>query len=70
MIPTFAKIWIVGKLINKETGAWLCCGAFSDINTAIKVCQDKNHFVGPAFLNNEMYNETVPWVGCFFPLNL
>ena len=70
MVTMFTKIWVVGRITNKETGAWLFCGVFTDMNTAIKVCEDKTYFIGPSFLNNEIHNEKVPWVGSFFPLNL
>ena len=66
----FAKIWIVGKITNKDSGVWLFCGCFTDMNTAIKICENKDYFIGPAFLNSELYNEKVPWVGCFFPMNI
>lgn len=70
MITMFAKIWVVGKIVNKETGEWLCCGAFTDLNTAIKICMDKTYFIGPCYLNNEIHNEKVPWLGSYFPLDL
>lgn len=70
MVTTFAKIWIVGRMIDKEAGVWQFCGAFTDINTAIKICENKTYFIGPSFLNNEIYNEKVPWVGSFYPLDI
>ncbi len=70
MVTNFAKIWFVGHITDRESGAWRCCGVFSDINDGIKICEDKNYFVGPAYLNQELYDEKFPWVGSFFPLDL
>ena len=70
MVTMFTKIWVVGKIINKETGVWQICGVFSDLTAAIKVCENKTYFVGPAYLNNEIHNEKTPWIGSYFPLDL
>lgn len=70
MLMDFAKIWIVGKIINGSEHRWKLCGVFSDINHAILVCEDTSYFIGPAYLNNELHNQEIPWVGCYFPLKV
>ena len=66
------KLWIVGKFIESTTDGrvWEFAGVFDDKIKAILHAinaKDKNHFVGPAELNNGLPEEKQDWKGSFYP---
>ena len=60
------KLWIVGKW--KENKPWEFAGVFDSKKKAVDACTEELYFVGPAELNYRLPDETIAWVGCYYPL--
>ncbi len=60
-------LFIVGKLLPAQPGAWEFVGVFDSELLAIDACLDEQHFIGPATLN-QIIVTTQTWPGCYFPL--
>jgi hypothetical protein len=63
------NVFIVGKIIEyRETGSkWEFCGVFDSEEKAKKACLSYLYFIGPAVLNRNIPDETIPWDGAYFP---
>lgn len=61
-------VWICGK-INEEGCCilWEFQGVFDEEDKAVDACRSERYFVGPATLNEPLPDETVEWIGCYFP---
>ena len=63
------KVWIVGKLLeySKKGSRWDFGGVFSSEEKAKTACYDKTYFMGPAILDEEVPEASVPWDDAYYP---
>lgn len=57
-------MFIVGR--DNEYG-WDFQGVFDTEEKALAACRDEHYFIGPAELNKEYPDETIPWPGQYWP---
>jgi len=63
------KLWIVGRALDPEDKrVWAFIGMFDDKQAAIEACTTRDHFVGPAILNERLPDELESWPGAYYPL--
>lgn len=60
-------LYVVGKVTNGEMKAWELMGVFSVEADAIHACKDSAYFVGPVPLDVALPDQTVEWVGAYYP---
>jgi hypothetical protein len=61
------KLWIVGQVISENGREWEFQGVFSTERKAIAACVKENYFIAPANLNEEFVEESILWVGAYYP---
>jgi len=63
------KFWIVGhyRMQTQSGSVWDFQGLFFTKRRAIKACKNKNYFIAPISLNQEIPTEPLPWPGLEFP---
>lgn len=62
------KLWIVGKSLG-EPDLWQFQGVYDSEEKALLACRTPNYCVAPAVLNQELPDETVEWVGLYYPFS-
>lgn len=62
--------WVCGKHVGnpEEQNKWEFIGVFDTKDKAVKACRFESYFIAPAKLNESFPNETVEWVGAYYPV--
>jgi hypothetical protein len=62
--------WICGKVIQETPlgQIWDFQGLYTSKDKAIEACKTKNHFIGPAVLNDPVPENQHEWPGAYYPL--
>jgi len=64
------RAFIVGKYIdeNEKGAVWDFIGIFASEERAILVCKgERNYFVGPVMMGEQLENARIPWPGAYYP---
>jgi len=61
------KVWIVGISNPDNYKEWVFRGVFDDEETALGQCENGDHFIGPATLNEKLPIEPGAWPGACYP---
>ena len=60
------SLWIVGR--EFDYNAWEFCGVFSTKQKALDACATREHFIGPATLDERLPDMRITWPGAYYPL--
>jgi hypothetical protein len=63
------ELYIVG-LADEPNDCWHFIGVFDAEQKAVDACTTKDHFVGPAILNERLPDAPEPWPGGYYPLDI
>lgn len=61
------QLWVCGKVNPQNFQEWEFQGVFDSEEKARNACTGKNHFIGPATLNESLPPEPIQWPGAYYP---
>lgn len=64
------ELWLCGQYRSGLTGdvVWDFQGVFSTKEKAIEACRNRNYFIAPVKIDEELPDETMVHPGCEYPL--
>ena len=61
-------VWIVGQVRSPEKNNWEFAGVYSLQKSAEDACRNFKYFVGHAFLDEQLPDETFEWPDAYYPI--